>query len=101
MMKLRIMAIGLAAALLVPSLSFAGDKSDFQAAYDKAQSIHQQAGTFSWTTTADRLEAAKAAAEDGKYGQAASLAVEARELAELSLKQRKNQEEAWRQAVVQ
>lgn len=74
----------------------AGPKEDFQAIYSEAESIHKDAGNFQWTTTSDRLKAAKSSAENGDYEKAKTMASQALELAKESVAQRKDQGEAWR-----
>ncbi|MGF2734785.1 hypothetical protein [Marinobacter sp. DUT-1] len=99
-MNKPLLAIGISLALSVPLVAQAGPKEDFQEVYSEAQSTHQDAGTFQWTITGDRLKAAKSAADSGDYEKAMAMANEALKLAEESVAQRKKQKEAWRQVAI-
>lgn len=99
-MNRLLLTIGISLALSVPLTTQAGPKEDFKEVYSKAQSIHEDAGTFQWTVTSDRLEAAKSAADDGDYDKAISVAKEAMELAEQSVAQRQQQQENWRNVAI-
>lgn len=99
-MKKPLLAIGISLALSVPLVAQAGPKEDFQEVYSKAESTHQDAGTFQWTITSDRLKGAKSAADSGDYEKAVAMANEALKLAEESVAQRKQQKEAWRQVAI-
>ncbi|GAA0839034.1 hypothetical protein GCM10009113_01900 [Marinobacter szutsaonensis] len=99
-MKKPLLAIGISLALSVPLVAQAGPKEDFQEVYAKAESTHQDAGTFQWTITSDRLKTAKSAADSGDYEKAMAMANEALKLAEESVAQRKQQKEAWRQVAI-
>jgi hypothetical protein len=99
-MNKPLLAIGISLALSVPLATQAGPKEDFQEVYSKAQSTHQDAGTFQWTITSDRLKAAKSAADSGDYDKAMAMAKEAQKLAQESAAQRKKQQEAWRQVAI-
>ena len=96
----KILTISASITLLVPLFAYAGAKEDYQKTYSKAENTHNNAGTFQWTTTSGRLEAAKSAAENGNYDEAKAMATEALELAEESLAQRQQQEELWHNAVI-
>lgn len=98
-MNKLLLTFGMSLALSVP-LAQAGVQDDYSELYEKARSTHQEAGNFQWTTTTDRLNAAKSAAESGDYEQAASLAKRALKLAEESVAQRNQQHEAWRNAAI-
>lgn len=99
-MNKPLLAIGISLAMSVPLATQAGPKEDFQEVYSKAQSTHQDAGTFQWTITSDRLKAAKSAADSGDYDKAMAMAKEAQKLAQESAAQRKKQQEAWRQVAI-
>ena len=99
-MNKPLLAIGASLALSVPLAAQAGPKEDFQDVYSKAQSTHQDAGTFQWTVTSDRLKAAKSAADNGDYEKAINMASEALKLAEESVDQRNKQKEVWRQVAI-
>ncbi|MBW7469790.1 hypothetical protein QQF73_09980 [Marinobacter sp. M216] len=87
---------GMVIALSIPLFAQAGPKDDFEKAYSQAERTHQEAGTFQWTTTSDRLKAAQEAAGAGDYDAAARLARDALELAQQSVAQQQDQKEAWR-----
>ncbi|WP_404362685.1 hypothetical protein [Marinobacter sp.] len=101
-MNRLLLTIGISLALSVPLTAQAGPKEDFKEVYSKAQSMHQDAGTFQWTVTSDRLKAAQSAADSGDYGKAESMAREALKLAEESVAQRQQQqkEDAWRKVAI-
>ncbi|MCG7199685.1 hypothetical protein MD273_08105 [Marinobacter pelagius] len=99
-MNKPLLTIGISLALSVPLAAQAGAKEDFNEVYAKAQSTHQDAGNFQWTTTTDRMKAAKTSAESGDYDKAASMARQALKLAQESVAQRKQQQEAWRNAAI-
>ncbi len=99
-MNKPLLTIGISFALSVPLAAQAGPKEDFNDVYSKAQSTHQNAGTFQWTVTSDRLKAAKSAADNGDYEKAKAMANEALELAERSVAQREQQQEAWRNVAI-
>jgi hypothetical protein len=82
--------------------ALAAGADDFKAALAKAEAANKQAGAMKnqWTTTAAKLEAAKAAATAGKFGDAVRLANDAEALANASIAQAKEQETAWTQAVI-
>ncbi|MDO8863647.1 hypothetical protein Q6D67_18295 [Haliea sp. E1-2-M8] len=99
-MNRPLLTIGISLALCLPLAAQAGSKEDFNDVYSKAQSTHQDAGTFQWTVTSDRLKAAKSAADNGNFEKAAAMANEALRLAEESVAQRKQQQEAWRNVAI-
>lgn len=101
-MNRSLLTIGISLVLSVPLFAQAGPKEDFNGLYTKAQSTHEDAGTFKWTVTSDRLKAAKSAAENGDYEKAGAMAQEALLLAEESVAQRQQQqqEDAWRKVAV-
>jgi len=82
--------------------ALAAPEDDFKAAYAKADAANKQAGALKnqWTTTAQELKAAQAAAAAGKYDDAIKLAQRAEALANASIAQAKEQETAWTQAVI-
>ena len=99
-MNKPLLTIGISLALTVPQLAQAGPKEDFHERYTKAESTHKDAGTFQWTVTSDRLKSAQAAAANGDYEKAKTMATEALKLAEKSVAQRKEQQEAWRNVAI-
>lgn len=97
--------IGLAVMLSIVSFAgaaFAAPADDFNAALAKAEAANKQAGDLKnqWTTTADTLKAARAAAAAGNYDEAIKDAQQAEALANASIAQAKEQAAMWRQAVV-
>ncbi len=99
-MNKPLLTIVISLALSIPLAAQAGPKEDFNDVYSKAESTHQHAGNFQWTVTSDRLKAAKSAAENGDYEEAKDMASEALKLAEESVAQRKQQQEAWRNVAI-
>ena len=80
----------------------AGTQADFDAAYAAAQSAEKGAGALKnqWTTTEQVLAAAKKAAAAGDFDSAVSQARQAEALAKASIAQAKEQETAWKAAVI-
>lgn len=99
-MNRLLLTVGISLALSVPLAAQAGPKEDFDEVYSRAQSTHQDAGTFQWTVTSGRLKAAKSAADNGEHEQAKAMANDALKLAEESVAQRKKQQEVWRNAAI-
>ncbi|MCL1479609.1 hypothetical protein MIH18_18010 [Marinobacter sp. M3C] len=100
MIKKSSLIIATSFGLLVSLGAYAGPKEDFQQVYSEAESTNQNAGTFKWTVTSDRLKAARSAADSGDYGKAKTMATEARNLAQESVAQRKQQAEVWRNVAI-
>lgn len=97
--------IGLAVAASVAgfaSAAFAATADDYKAAEAKADAAIKQAHALKneWTTTADAMKQAKAAASAGKFDEAVEHAQEAETLANGSIAQSKEQEKLWPDAVV-
>lgn len=86
--------------LLAPLGAQAGAEGEFKEVYAKAVALHEAAAGHQWTTTTKTLEEADSAAQSGEYDRALSLASKSRDLAEASVAQRENQQENWRDAVV-
>ena len=82
--------------------AFAATADDYKAAEAKADAAVKQAHALrnEWTTTADAMKAAKAAAAAGKFDEAVKHAQEAETLANASAAQSKEQEKLWPDAVV-
>ncbi len=99
-MNKALLTIGISLALSLPLAVQAGPKEDFNDLYSKAESAHKDAGNFQWTVTSDRLKAAKSAADNGDHEKAKAMANEALKLAEESIAQRKQQQEAWRNVAI-
>jgi hypothetical protein len=103
-MRTRILAPLLAAMSIVglAAAHAAGTEADFRAALAAAEAANNEAGTLKnqWTTTAQTLTAAKQAAAARDYDKAVALAKHAEALAKASIYQAKEQEEAWKAAVI-
>ena len=82
--------------------ALAASADDFKAAYEKAEAANKKAGAMKnqWTTTANALKAAKAAADGGKLDEAVKHAEQAEALANASIAQAEEQKKLWKDAVV-
>jgi len=82
--------------------SFAASEEDFKAAYAKAEAADKEAAALKnqWTTTADEMKKAKAAAAAGKFDEAVKAAEEAEALSKASVAQAKAEEKLWPEAVI-
>ena len=101
----KLVLITLAVALSVARVAIAaaaGTEADFRSALAAAEAANKQAGALKnqWTTTAQALAAAKKAADARHYDEAIELAKHAEALAKASIYQAKEQEEAWKAAVI-
>lgn len=101
----RVAVIRLAAMALFAAsatAAFAASADDFKAALAKAEAANKAAGALKnqWTTTADTLKAAQAAAAAGKYDEAVKDAQQAEALANASIAQAKEQAADWTKAVI-
>jgi hypothetical protein len=97
--------IRLAVILTVAGLTgaaIAAPADDFKEAYAKAEAANKQAGALKnqWSTTANELKAAKAAADAGKFDEAIKHASVAEALANASIHQAKDEETKWKDAVI-
>ncbi|MGN6569926.1 MAG: hypothetical protein ACTHLO_00750 [Pseudolabrys sp.] len=97
--------IGLVVAVSMTGLAsgaFAASADDYKAAEAKADAAIKAAHAMhnEWTTTADAMKAAKAAAAAGKFDEAVKHAQDAETLANASVAQSKEQEKLWPDAVV-
>jgi len=103
-MRARIAILALAALALgaVTPASAAADAAAFKAAYAAAVAANREAGALKdqWTTTSAALKEAEQAASAGKYDEAVRLAQQAEALAKASIVQAKEQDQAWRAAVI-
>ena len=97
---IRLMAVALLAAST--TAAFAASAGDFKTAFAKAEAANKAAAALKnqWTTTADALKDAQAAAATGNYDQAVKLAAQAEALAKASIAQAKEQAAIWSQAVI-
>ena len=92
-----------ALALIVPAAAMAAStEADFKSALAAAEAAEKDAGGLKnqWTTTAQALAAAKKAAAANDFDTAVKQAQQAEALAKASITQAKEQETAWRDAVV-
>jgi hypothetical protein len=82
--------------------ALAASADDFNAALAKAVAANKQAGALKnqWTTTADELKAAQAAAAAGNFDDAIKHAQQAEALANASIAQAREQATAWKQAII-
>lgn len=96
----RLAAFALLAVSTTAALGATAD--DFKVALAKAEAANKAAGALKnqWTTTADMLKSARAAAAAGKYDEAVKDAQQAQALAEASIAQAKEQAAIWKQAVI-
>jgi hypothetical protein len=88
--------------LAATSAHAASTQADFDAAYAAAQSAEKDAGALKnrWTTTEQVLAAAKKAATAGDFDSAVDQAKQAEALAKASIAQAKEQDTAWKAAVI-
>ncbi len=82
--------------------SSANSEADFKVALAAAQAAEKEAGALKnqWTTTEQALAAANKAAAAGDFDSAIKQARQAEALAKASIAQAKEQETAWKAAVV-
>ena len=80
----------------------AGTEADFDVAFSAAQSAEKDAGALKnrWTTTEQALAAATKAAATGDFDNAVNQAKQAEALAKASIAQAKEQDSAWKAAVI-
>jgi hypothetical protein len=101
---MRHFAVALAVlSLLAPAAAMAAStEADFKSALAAAEAAEKDAGLLKnqWTTTEQALAAAKKAAAGNDYDTAVKQAQQAEALAKASIAQAKEQETAWRDAVV-
>jgi hypothetical protein len=99
MTRTLFVALGLLAATAAHAAS---TQVDFDAALAAAQSAEKDAGALKnqWTTTEQVLAAAKKAAAAGDFDSAVNQAKQAEALAKASIAQAKEQDSAWKAAVI-
>jgi hypothetical protein len=80
----------------------ASTEADFKTAIAAAETAEQQAASLKnrWTTTEQTLAAAKKAAAAGDFAAATDAAKQAEALAKASIAQAREQQTAWRAAVI-
>ena len=102
----RLLAAAVAAVALAagawPSLASADDAEAFKAAYEAAEAARKAAAKlgFEWRDTRKMLRQARDLAKKGEYAKAVELANRARRQGELAVMQAREQEAAWRAAVL-
>jgi hypothetical protein len=97
---IRLTALVLLATFTTSAL--AASAEDFKTSLAKAEAANKAAAVLKnqWTTTADVLNAAQAAASAGKYDEAVRDAQQAEALANASIAQAKEQAADWTKAVI-
>ena len=97
---IRLAAVALLAASA--TAAFAASADDFKTALAKAEAANKAAAALKnqWTTTANVLKAAQAAAAAGKYDEAVKDAQQAEALAKASIAQAREQAAIWKWAVI-
>jgi hypothetical protein len=80
----------------------ASTEADFKSAMAAAEAADKDAAALKnqWTTTAQSMAAARKAAAAGDYDDAVDAARHAEALAKASIAQAKEQQEAWRAAII-
>lgn len=88
--------------LAAPAAWAASTEADYKTALAAAESAEKDAGALKnqWTTTEQTLAAAKKSAAAGDFDAATIAAEKAEALAKASIAQAKEQEKAWRAAVI-
>jgi len=88
--------------LAAPAVSAASTEAEYKIALAAAESAEKDAGALKnqWTTTEQALAAAKKSAAAGDFDAATSAAKKAEALAKASIAQAKDQQDAWRAAVI-
>ena len=92
-----------ALSLIIPAAATAANsEADFKAALAAAESAEKDAGLLKnqWTVTEQALAAAKKAAAGNDFDAAVKQAQQAEALAKASIAQAKEQQDAWRAAVI-
>lgn len=105
-MKNFIIALGCVAVLVAWSgrgaLAETADKAAYEAALAAAEAARKEAADlrYEWNTIAPLIEKAQAAAGEGDFAKAISLANEARKHGELAVAQSAYESEHWQESVV-
>lgn len=99
---MRALIVALIALPFATQVFAAGTEADFKAALAAAQAAEQQAAALKnrWTTTEQALAAAKKAAAANDFDTAVKQAQHAEALAKASIAQAKEQQDAWKAAVL-
>jgi len=101
-MRILVAATGLVLLAAVTAAPAASTQADFDAALAAANAAEKDAGTLKnrWTTTEQALAAAKKAAAAGDFDTAVKQARHAEALAKASIAQAREQDTAWKAAVI-
>jgi hypothetical protein len=99
---MRVFFVALVSLSFVSPVFAAGTEADAKAALAAAQAAEQQAAALKnrWTTTEQALAAAKKAASANDFDTAIKEAQRAEALAKASIAQAKEQQDAWKAAVI-
>ncbi len=99
---MRVLFIALVSLLFIAPVFAASSEADAKAALAAAQAAEQQAAALKnrWTTTEQALAAAKKAAAANDFDAAVKQAQQAEALAKASIAQAKEQQDAWKAAVI-
>lgn len=94
--------LALMSATAVTVVRAAGSEANFKTALAKAEAAEKDAGALKnqWTTTEQALAAANKAAAAGDFDAAIKAAQQAEALAKASIYQAKEQDTAWKAAVI-
>jgi hypothetical protein len=101
-MRMAALAFSLLCVTGVSTAMAASTEADYKAALAAAEVAERAAGDVKnqWTTTEQALAAAQKAAAAGDFAAAVSTANNAKALAEASIAQAKEQQDAWKAAVI-
>jgi hypothetical protein len=99
---MRTLAVALIALPLATLAFAAGTEADFKTAFAAADAAEKQAAALKnrWSTTEQALAAAKKAAAANDFDTAVKQAQHAEALAKASIAQAKEQQDAWKAAVI-
>ncbi len=99
---MRVLAVALIALPLATQAFAASTEADFKTAFAAAEAAEKQAAGLRnrWTTTEQALAAAKKAAAANDFDTAVKQAQHAEALAKASIAQAKEQQDAWKAAVI-
>ncbi len=99
---MRALAVALIALPLATHAFAASTEADFKTAFAAAEAAEKQAAALKnrWTTTEQALAAAKKAAATNDFDTAVKQAQQAEALAKASIAQAKEQQDAWKAAVI-
>jgi hypothetical protein len=94
--------LALALLILASSAAYAATQQDAEAALARAKQVEAEAGKLGnrWVPAEAMLKSAEKSIEDQDWDKAVAAATEAQALAERAIAQSKEQESAWRDAVI-